>query len=726
MADYRHVNHSQDRYLGSYITKFRELFKDDKLTVPQLHSVLQHFNIKKNENGTYNNSVIQALFKGYRVGWEQVNIHDLRKYYEEHLGTHIGNNNNIIDAQNYPTTNPYDIQKELTWDNTDEGDGLNWKDGNSMEAADAILQQRYQWESKQPLKKIRLSENQYNRLFEGVTYSKNNSDGINVKIDSNQDDYSNKEVDTRVFGSKENILHGDGTLPKRSKSLNQLVSDTSNRVEYYRNIIQYAQNGFKGAIQVSQVDMNKINDYAERNDVDGCINWATSAIDRANTTLNMTQSKVDRANNLNNGEKMGRYSVGKVVGTNVDVIALFTMNDFNFSDAIKHGKLRQNDLTDTALGINKDDRKYDVTLSKGGPKASKIKATYDNEIEADIKGNFSLNVNSNDHYKQSYGYNDESYHSVAQFLDKSIMYAKYALNQEKFIPDYIVAAPSSSQFNHYYCINLSRKLGCEYIQDFFKRNLLNIQYTQDIENEMIRDGISPMDRLEIETTIRQAVLSEVAFYAKQPIIKFVNNYVDLFSNISKENYSREKVDINTIIDILAKYIQTALFSTTNDETNGNIYKLILQKIYQNQINLGKHSKLNLNYLSSSILKLIQLKIGKKKLQELIEQVDIILKKYEQQLLNGRNFNILSSPFKITSVQKRFRKYLKNVYVIADKALNKEENLLTRYQNSKYLIFDEDVNSGATLKLVIEALQDKLNNSQKNIKCLVNAHSTSGW
>lgn len=174
MADYRHVNHSQDRYLGTYINKFRELFKDEKLTVPQLHNVLQHFNIKKNENGTYNNSIIQALLKGHRVGWGQVNIQDLKKYYYEHLGTHMGNNNNITDVQNYPKTNPYAIQKTLTWDKNDEGDGLNWKDGNSMETANAILQQRYQWESIQPIKKIRLSESQYSRLFEDVFVSKKN------------------------------------------------------------------------------------------------------------------------------------------------------------------------------------------------------------------------------------------------------------------------------------------------------------------------------------------------------------------------------------------------------------------------------------------------------------------------------------------------------------------------------------------------------------------------
>ena len=52
----------------------------------------------------------------------------------------------------------------------------------------------------------------------------------------------------------------------------------------------------------------------------------------------------------------------------------------------------------------------------------------------------------------------KDYTSINQFIDKSIMYASYALKEENFYPDFIVAAPSSSKFNHYYCTNLSRKI----------------------------------------------------------------------------------------------------------------------------------------------------------------------------------------------------------------------------------------------------------------------------
>ena len=60
-------------------------------------------------------------------------------------------------------------------------------------------------------------------------------------------------------------------------------------------------------------------------------------------------------------------------------------------------------------------------------------------------------------------------------MDKSIIYANYVLKVENFRPDFIVAAPSSSKYNEYYCKNLSMKLGVPYIHNFFMRNVLNVK-----------------------------------------------------------------------------------------------------------------------------------------------------------------------------------------------------------------------------------------------------------
>ena len=53
--------------------------------------------------------------------------------------------------------------------------------------------------------------------------------------------------------------------------------------------------------------------------------------------------------------------------------------------------------------------------------------------------------------------------------------------------------------------------------------------------------------------------------------------------------------------------------------------------------------------------------------------------------------------------------------------------MKQYRNAKFLIFEEDINSGATLKLCIDALEEKIPDAnEKNIMCLVNAYSAKGW
>ena len=68
--------------------------------------------------------------------------------------------------------------------------------------------------------------------------------------------------------------------------------------------------------------------------------------------------------------------------------------------------------------------------------------------------------------------------------------------------------------------------------------------------------------------------------------------------------------------------------------------------------------------------------------------------------------------------------MKNVYVIANKELNKNYQLLKRYSNAKFLLFDEDINSGATLKILIDAMASH-NIKESQITCLVNSYYLNG-
>ena len=179
--------------------------------------------------------------------------------------------------------------------------------------------------------------------------------------------------------------------------------------------------------------------------------------------------------------------------------------------------------------------------------------------------------------------------------------------------------------------------------------------------------------------------------------------------------------IEYIINCISNHTyQMCLQSIQNNDT---MTKHLLQNFFKEETKL-KTSRYNYSYLLSQI----QQRISQRMINNILQQVLSLIQQYSQQLQsNGYKLRFDTKRFKITQLKKQFRPFLNNVYIVADKYINKNGELFNRYKNAKFLIFDEDINSGATLKLVIDALKEKLpENTDNNILCLVNAYSGSGF
>ena len=593
-------------------------------------------------------------------------------------------------------------------------------------------------------KKIFLTEEQFKSyirytILEGIEYTKTPNGGINFRVNSKQDDFSNRQADTRVWGKASDILRGDGTTHNNTKFLSDIYMDANTRVMQRKSAIDFVKNGFNGDIVYDDDNSFKnevLKKYQEfkntsENPEEDLINWLKSGINRDSNIQGMYSDKYARASSAEKKNKKAiipRYNLTKVPGTNIDVIALFLTNDFNFSDALKHGKLRQNGLTDELLGINKDER--ETNKRYGGKSGYKnIDITYDNGIKPNIQNNFSLDnttINGGDHFKKSYGLGDENYTSISQFMDKSILTANYVLKKIGFNPQYIVSAPSSSKFNEYYCINLSRKLGIEYIKDFFKRNVINLTFDEQTEKELSNAGATDSDIFKIKKLIINAVYSEITTIMKQPIYNFIKEHYDIFANIKTEHYGRINADIDYTSSILTSDICKALLEQASQTNKSMVYKNIAKSYMRGELIKKSYTNPEAQHIREEAGKAIQLKIGQKVFVQLLQQVDAILQQYSDKFVTGFNVNPNNKKFKIVDIEQRFRRCIHNVYVIADKELNQSTNqLLSKYQSANFLIFDDDMNSGATLKLVCNALQDKLDNPDNKIKCLVNGFSLTG-
>lgn len=578
-------------------------------------------------------------------------------------------------------------------------------------------------------KKVYISESRLLMALEGVDWSRLGNGMLNMSINQKMDNNSNKgsnSVDTRVFGTKDDILNGkiltkNGTPDGKSKSLQQDYVSKNAAIMAYNAVINWVNGGRVGELILPN-DLDKITEtaikkwvtssFSDNRIIDLCKKSITR-IEADYNRLSMTYNRVSNSSDNN----VARYITGIVPNTNVKYISLFSMTDFNFSDAIKHGTIRQNGNTDALLGIDKDNREKD---QDGNLKMLDI--MYDNTIQPNVAQNFSLNGVKDGHFKQQYGLNGgNQYSSVAQFLDKSVNYAAYALRKEGFTPDFIVSAPSSSKFNDYYCQNLSNKLGVKYVNDFFRRNVINVRYADG--EDLLSKGFSPKDVLEFESQAKNIAYNEIGYIVSEPIRNFIYSNQNIFGTISIESHSREKISLNDVFDCVMIYAySTILENINNDNVSAHLVKNFLKekkKLYAKQYNSKR--------IFDEVSFRIKTKIGIKVFNSLlVETMNLVLKYSDILKNNGYKLRFGLKRFKITSFKKMFRPFLSNLYIIADEYMTNGE-LMNRFKNAKFLIFDEDINSGATLKIVIDALEEKLlEQSSNNLLCLVNAFSNSGF
>lgn len=579
------------------------------------------------------------------------------------------------------------------------------------------------------MRRIRITETQYKILTEGVNWSKNPNDSVNMSINQDRTDKANKgvnSVDTRVFGSKNDVLYGDNT-GRKSNGLYYKASTRQAAIQFYTNVINFIKNGRKGTLEIpestTQRTVTTVNKWFSEGKSDNwIINQANKHIIRNQTELVPYDSTFNRVSSTDS-DRVARYTTGIVNDTNVKYIALFTMTDFNFSDAIKHGTIRQNGNFDSVLDIAKDER------GKGnkGSEYATIGVTYDNKYTPDIAQNFSLKGVKDGHYKQQYGLGDNNgYSSVSQFLDKSVNYAAYALKQENYFPDFIVAPPSSSKFNQYYCTNLSNKLGVPYRQDFFVRNLINVRFDDGRDPQaMLEQGFSQKDIMEFENQVKNVAYKEIAYLVSEPIRELIYSNEQLFSNISLALHSREKTPINEVFDCIMIYVYRTIINTMQSDVD--IVEKHLVGNFMEKQNRLYNKQYDSSHILRQVIQVINLKIGKKVFKEYMIRTLELIRKYSD-ILKERGYSLRfdAKRVKITQFKKDFRQFLHNVYIIADNYMSNGK-VMKQYQNAKFLIFDEDINSGATLKLCIDALEEKIPNAnEQNIMCLVNAYSANGW
>ena len=560
------------------------------------------------------------------------------------------------------------------------------------------------------------------RIIEGAEWSQGLAWGggtrgrkntANLHINQDKTDKGNisgdMNADTRMFGTKNDILYGDGTMGKKYMPLAQRAGHYNSLNNFYQQVLDYCN----GKIQLSDIDFQNAPSIQSKN-IQELINNGVSTedlkteilsrISRDNMDSTVKQMTYNRVQQTANPEKVKRYNTGIVPGTNVKFIALYTINDFNFNDAIKHGKLRPNNKVKDNTGLE-------------GKRGTHIPVSYDNNsIIADVESNFSLKDVRPQHYKSQYNLGDkEAYTSVHQFIDKSVMYAASSLKDESFIPDYIIAPPSSSNFNRYYCINLSRKLGCEFVDNFFKKGLFQVKVMGGQGTEIMKKrGFTVESIFKFEQKVKNSVFQQISYDIRKPIEQFVTKsiYTKAIENAILTYPQLKKKTYEDVVDMII-----------DDVLHVSIDYIKDRRIAQDIINKALET-----YDYKGMLGIIKNQRNRRDIQEVCMTVAKLLEYYSQTLIDRGGFKLRDvRGAKITDFEKRERDFLDDCYVVADKELSQKGGLLSRYKNKNILIFDEDINSGGTLRMAINALSEQTGDpSNKGVMCLCNAYSKAGY
>ena len=591
-------------------------------------------------------------------------------------------------------------------------------------------------------KKIHIRENSVILLKEGLNVNYNpNTNTFNTSINTSRLDVDNQGVDTRLFGSRNDIVNGDGSIeqsrmgkPGRKWHVFQqqkVGASLKETARMYRDVINFIKgfdqsnikNIYKVFLKTINLDSYQMIEKGPKTAANKAIK-ALSQGEQMSTVLSKLMVNLNNAERaaaqydrpLQNAEderfsqgRVPRYRLMKVPYTNVNVISLFRMVDFNFSDIIKHGYIRGNDKNAENFGIDASKREK----IQGKSRAYKpFELTYDNGVKPNIGGNFSLN-GPDDLTRKQYGYGDNNYTSIAKFIDKSIMAAAYALKCESFKPSVIVDAPSSSKFNLYYCTRLSSKLGVPYERNFFQRDMVNVK----MDEEMMRnDGVDEKQIASFRETAKQKGISEIVYFIGQPIENYFNEYGDYLTEILGDKISLDR------IQLILKELSFMICSS-NLEEKDNLLEYFKNNLFAN----NSHIKLSNDYKTYEKAIHDALYANKAMLQKFFEASNEMHKVYnfykEKLLTTGVKIDFSLQRGKIVDFGGKYRKYVKDMYIVANSEAVNDPNYFEMFRSRYYLLFDEDISTGSTLKLLINALHNN-GVDDTHILCLTNAYSLS--
>jgi hypothetical protein len=596
---------------------------------------------------------------------------------------------------------------------------------------------------------------------------------IKEDIETNKNSFNNYKVIKNITEILDNMYKNNQTIPwvnnkieeetntsteednneKHKKEIKTATINTYN-ADLYKNLKNNLKIFLEDYVQKPNVD-NKWKYFFKEDitetDIDSFLNIqdnviklslsVTGKVDSStiqtyyhNYTKNIEQ-KLFKNRQIQNNSKL-KYLKTKIPNTNTDVISLFPFADFGGTELIKKNRLSLGNKNIKNLFPKTKEKYKDVTF----------KGTENDRSAFDFNINQYVNID-----KES---ND--YGSAQHFLHDSLIHAKNVLNEQKYIPNFVICVPSTSNFNEGYIKKLSEQIGnnCKSYNAFIvkdwvgytmskedeeklKQALLHTKYLYNHEDDKTVDVF----KATIMKGVKNSFLYKISKHIPQ-VYKNFNNLTDIEKNyllkyflylITKkekkilallgEDYNPEN-ELERLkktfykIKGQPKLYELCVNTLKNNKTykiNKTIVNNIINElqIYYPENNNNTSIKIDINSIlyQDSDVQMTSLipsgnigansKVSGAKLRPLIVTV----------------YFVNNQQYELTTEGKTMMEIISNN--IKQNLQEDKKNVELSHQN--ILIFDDDMDTGASLKLCVDTMNKVLNDyrvsNNTQIKCL---------
>lgn len=444
-------------------------------------------------------------------------------------------------------------------------------------------------------------------------------------------------------------------------------------------------------------------------------------------------------------DRLNYYKL-KLPGTNIDIISLFNFNNFAGTEVIKANRISMASDAMSKLYNKKKDGFLSTTFKGTENNRSPFDFEFNDEFRGSIKDKNHIN-----------------YGSAQHFIHDVMIHGVNVLNAINYVPDFLICVPSSSSFNSKFIDKFSKQLGnCKSYDAFMIKNWLGYNIS-DEDIETIKSHISYLkytagekaweDTVTVmEHTIKRGIANSFLYLISEQMKKYlgINNYTEkelnlilqfCFSQIL-EGHNGNKLSQflkgvspnknsmrNNVKDILKnskKDDELFLYIYNKLYNKSTTIQLSIEKIIKNsEINILQHlpDKQNKSRPIYIDLNRIEYKDSEVQMTSLFWGGAMQKNKDTQSKLSGKALRPLMVSVYLVNEQeyvltKQGKELINELKMLDNKQLNEVEKV--EMANRKIMIFDDDMDTGASLKLCVNSLQKILkenNITNTSIKCL---------